>query len=130
MKKVLWFSRHKMSIEQQSALGNCEITQFDGTMETLFTPSTFNVTSPNGQTTTQTVTIKDELKNFDIIAIVCPIALQKQFLDNANGKPVILAKNSRVLIPQADGTESKATFIFVKWEHLKEIKVVIEDFIM
>ena len=41
-----------------------------------------------------------------------------------------MAVNDRVLIKQADGTEDKAEFRFVKWERLIRIDIVKEDFMM
>ena len=99
MKKILWFSRHKMTPEQKLALGDVEIMQ-----------------------------IKDEIDECDIIAIVAPINLQQQFLKLAEGKPVIMAVNDRVLIDQENGSESKVEFRFIKWERLLKIEVQKEDF--
>lgn len=69
------------------------------------------------------------LGNADIIAIVAPINLQQQFLKLANGKPVIMAVNDRVLVPQENGEEDKVEFRFVKWEQLDRIEIVKHDFI-
>ena len=74
--------------------------------------------------------LQDEINECDIIAIVAPINLQQQFIKLANGKPVIMAVNDRVLIKQVDGTEDKAEFRFVKWEQLIRIDIVKEDFMM
>lgn len=41
--------------------------------------------------------LQDEINECDIIAIVAPINLQQQFIKLANGKPVIMALNDRVL---------------------------------
>lgn len=108
-KKVLWFSRHKMTEPQLAALGNVEIVQIDRSIESAFE-------------------LQEEISECDIIAIVAPIGLQAQFLRVAGDKPVIVALNNRVLVPQEDGTEAKAVFNFVKWERLVEINVVKEDF--
>lgn len=109
MRKVLWFSRHKMTSEQRKALGDCEIMQINKTINSAYE-------------------LKDEIDACDIIAIVAPINLQQQFLQLAGEKPVIMAVNARILIPQDDGTEDKVSFQFVKWERLIEIKIVKEDF--
>ena len=104
-KKVLWFSRHKMT-EPQLAV---EIVQIDRSIESASE-------------------LQEEINDCDIIAIVAPIGLQAQFLRVAGDKPVIVALNNRVLVPQEDGTEAKAVFNFVKWERLVKIDVVKEDF--
>ena len=110
-KKVLWFSRHEMTPEQRAALGDVEIIQVNKTAQSAYE-------------------LQDEINECDIIAIVAPINLQQQFIKLANGKPVIMAVNDRVLIKQVDGTEDKAEFRFVKWERLIRIDIVKEDFIM
>lgn len=109
MRKVLWFSRHEMTAEQRKALGNCEIIQVNKTINSAYE-------------------LKNEIDACDIIAIVAPINLQQQFLQLAGEKPVIMAVNNRILVPQEDGTEDKVSFQFVKWERLIEIKIVKEDF--
>lgn len=109
MTKVLWFSRHEMTAEQRKALGNCEIIQVNKTINSAYE-------------------LKDEIDACDIIAIVAPINLQQQFLQLAGEKPVIMAVNDRILVPQDDGTEDKVVFKFVKWERLLEIKILKEDF--
>lgn len=107
-KKVLWFSRHKMTEPQLRALGNVEVTQIDKSVETAYE-------------------LKAEIQEHDIIAIVAPIGLQAQFLKIAGDKPVIIALNDRVLVPQDNG-ESVAQFNFIKWERLLKIDIVKEDF--
>lgn len=109
MRKVLWFSRHEMTAEQRKALGDCEIMQINKTINSAYE-------------------LKNEIDACDIIAIVAPINLQQQFLQLAGEKPVIMAVNDRILVPQDDGTEDKVVFKFVKWERLLEIKILKEDF--
>lgn len=107
-KKVLWFSRHKMTEEQAKALGdNVEIIQIDKSIQTAYE-------------------LQEEINQCDIIAIVAPINLQEQFLKLAGDKPVITALNNRVLVLK-DG-ESEVQFNFVKWERLIKIEVLKEDF--
>ena len=110
-KKVLWFSRHEMTPEQRAALGDVEIFQVNKTIQSAYE-------------------LQKEIEDCDIIAIVAPIQLQQQFLRLAGDKPVIMAVNDRVLIKQADGSEDKAEFRFVKWERLIRIDIVKEDFVM
>lgn len=107
-KKVLWFSRHKMTEDQLQALGNVEIIQIDKSIQTAYE-------------------LQEEINQCDIIAIVAPINLQAQFLKLAGDKPVILALNNRVLVPKDNG-ESEVQFNFVKWERLIKIEVLKEDF--
>lgn len=111
MKKVLWFSRHAMTEEQRAALGEVEILQINRTINTAFE-------------------LENEIKEVDIVAIVAPINLQQQFLKLAGDKPVIMAVNDRVLVPDPEGGEDKVQFKFVKWERLIKIEVVKEDFIV
>lgn len=110
-KKVLWFSRHSMTPEQESALGgNIEIMQVNKTINSAYE-------------------IQDDINKADIIAIVAPINLQQQFLKLAGTKPVIMAVNDRVLVQNPEGGEDKVMFQFVKWEQLDKIEVVKHDFI-
>jgi hypothetical protein len=109
MKKALWFSRHEMTAEQRTALGDVDITQVDKTIQ-------------------HATELQDEIAQADIIAIVAPIGLQAEFLKLAGDKPVIVAVNERILIKSDDGAESKAVFKFVKWERLLKIEVVKEDY--
>ena len=108
---VLWFSRHDMTPEQREAIGGDRV----------------NINQIN-KTINSAYELKDEIENADVIAIVAPINLQQQFLKLADGKPVIMAVNDRVLVPQPDGSEDKVEFKFNKWEQIKEIKIEKEDF--
>lgn len=78
--KVLWFSRHAMTEEQKNSLGDVEINRS--------TKRSFGKE------------LKAEIEANDIIAIVAPIELQREFLELAGDKPVITAVNDRVLVPQ------------------------------
>lgn len=109
MKKVMWFSRHEMTSAQKAALGEgVTVEQVNRTINSAFE-------------------LKDEIESADIIAIVAPINLQQQFLKLAGTKPVIMAVNDRVLVKQDDGSEDKVEFRFVKWERLRKIEVIKED---
>ena len=108
-KKVLWFSRHEMTEEQKNALGDVEILQVNRTINSAYE-------------------LKEEIDSCDIIAIVAPINLQKQFLDIANGKPVIFAVNQRVLVQNENGGEDKVEFKFNGWKRLVKIDIITEDF--
>lgn len=113
MTKVLWFSRHQMTEDQQAALvaklGEIEIVQVDRTIQSAFE-------------------LTEEVEACDVIAIVAPINLQAQFLKLAKDKPVIIAQTKRELVKSADGEESKAIFIFDGWKRLEKIEVVMTDF--
>ena len=110
MKKVLWFSRHEMTNEQKNILGDVEIVQINKSIQSAYE-------------------LQAEIEECDIIAIVAPINLQQQFLKLAGDRPVIMAVNDRVLIPQENG-EDKVEFHFDKWERLLQIEIVKEDFTM
>ena len=109
-KKVLWFSRHQMTDDQLKALGDVEVTQINRSISSAYE-------------------LEEEIKAADIVAIVAPINLQQQFLKLAEGKPVIMAVNNRVLVPQ-EGGEDKVEFHFVKWEQLDEIIIKKHDFVV
>lgn len=111
-KKVLWISRHTMTPEQRAALGeDVEIVQIDRTLQSAYE-------------------VKEEVEDADVVAVVGPIGLQKQFLDIAGDRPVIIAKSDREVIPGKNkGEESQVVFHFVKWERLKKIVVEMEDYI-
>ena len=111
MKRILWFSRHEMTKDQRAALGECEIVQINKTISSAYE-------------------LKDEVERSDIVAIVAPINIQQQFLQIAGDRPVIMAINNRVLVPQENGTEDKVEFRFVKWERLIKIDIIKEDFII
>lgn len=106
--KVLWFSRHEMTPDQRAALGDSEITQIDKTIK-------------------HASEVADEISQCDVLAVVAPVELQKEFLEQAGNKPVITAVNDRILVPTENG-ESKVQFSFVKWEQVKKIDIVKEDF--
>jgi hypothetical protein len=107
MKKVLWFSRHEMTADQQQDLnriyGNVEITQINKTINSAFE-------------------IQEEIEQHDIIAIVAPINLQQQFLKIAGSKPVIAARSKRII----DG-EDNVIFVFDGWYQIIKIDVVTVD---
>lgn len=109
-KKVLWFSRHPMTQEQQVALGDVDILQVNKQIQHAYE-------------------LEEEIGKCDIIAIVAPLPLQQEFLKIAGNKPVIMAVNDRVFVPDGEGGAKKVAFKFVKWERLIRIEVVKEDYI-
>lgn len=112
--KVLWFSRHTMTKQQEDELF-AKIKTDNGVIITQISE------------TINSVSEIENVNDFDIYAIVAPIALQQQFLKIAGEKPVIMAKSDRVLAKTPEG-EDKISFVFNKWERIKKIEVVIEDF--
>lgn len=110
MKKVMWFSRHEMTADQLTALGDVEVDQIDRTISSAFE-------------------LKEEIEAADIIAIVAPINLQQQFLKLAGAKPVIVPVTAREFYTDENGQEQKTRFKFVKWERLIKIEVIKEDFV-
>ena len=108
MKKVLWFSRHTMSEEQLASLPGCEINQINRTIS-------------------HASELSEAIAESDIIAIVAPLPLQREFLLEAGDKPVITAINRRVLVPNPEGGEDKVEFQFDGWKRLVKIEVVTED---
>lgn len=107
--KILWFSRHNMATDQVNALKSAcgpdlVINQIDKQINSAYE-------------------LADEIAAADVVAIVAPIALQQQFLKLAGKRPVIMAVNDRIITE-----EGKQAFSFVKWERLKKIEVIKEDF--
>ncbi len=104
-KKMLWFSRHKMSSAQaedvRRLFGDVRIERIDRTVDAAYE-------------------IKDEIDRHDIIGIVMPIHLQEQTLRLAGSKPVIIARNHRI----ERGGEYE--FVHAGWDRLKKIEVVKE----
>ena len=119
--KVLWFSRHTMVKEQEVAL-------FKGIAKHLKSDlrATTVIITQISETINNVSEIEDIIE-YDIYAIVAPIALQQQFLKIAGSRPVIMAKSDRVIQKTPEG-EDKISFVFNKWEQIKKIEVVIEDF--
>ena len=119
--KALWFSRHKMTDEQHDALFIGIARHFQNDLQ----ETTVIITQVSE--TINNVSEIDNINEYDIYAIVAPISLQQQFLRVAGEKPVIMAKSERLITKTAEG-EDKISFVFNKWERLKKIEVVIEDF--
>jgi hypothetical protein len=129
MKKILWFSRHKMTPEQHQALvskhGQIEVTQINGS------PANVHVSfegSVNGGEVSQLPPFKELAKDYDVLAVVLPINLQQQVLQVAENKPVIQALNNRNTVPDPNGGEAKVVFTFAKWQRIEKIEVVLSDY--
>lgn len=120
--KVLWFSRHTMTDAQHAALFIGIARHFHNDLQ-----ETGVIITQVSETINNASEIQD-LDEYDVYAIVAPIALQQQFLRIAGEKPVIIAKSNRVITKNPEGGEDKISFVFDKWERIKRIEVVIEDF--
>ena len=119
--KVLWFSRHIMTREQEQAL----FTGIARHIKSDLRATAVIITQISE--TINNVSEIDDIKEYDIYAIVAPISLQQQFLKVAGNKPVIMSKSDRILEKTPEG-EDKISFVFNKWERIKKIEVLIEDF--
>lgn len=106
--KVLWFSRHPLSEEQQADLervyGSVEVHQVNRTIQAAREIAT-------------------DIAECDVVAIVAPLPLQQQFLELAGEKPVLFCKNSRLIDPE-DGT--KVSFAHAGWFQIRRIEVVFD----
>ena len=114
MTKVLWFSRHTMTPDQEKALefiyGDIVVNQVDKTISSAYE-------------------VKDEVDDADVICIVAPIGIQEQFLKIAGNKPVLTAKSDRIIIPDENGDESKIEFRFRQWDRLLKVEVLTEPLV-
>ena len=119
--KILWFSRHNMTDDQQQALFRSVAKHFQNDL------SRTGVIITQISETINNVSEIDDISGYDVYAIVAPISLQQQFLRVAGSRPVIMAKSERLITKTAEG-EDKISFVFNKWEQIKKIEVVIEDF--
>ena len=119
--RVLWFSRHIMTDEQHDALFIRIARHFNNDLQ-----ETGVIITQISETINNVSEIQD-LDGYDVYAIVAPIALQQQFLRVAGEKPVIMAKSDRIIVKTPEG-EDKISFVFNKWERIKKIEVIIEDF--
>ena len=131
MTKILWFSRHAMTVAQKQDLiakfGKIEITQANGSPANVHVA--FDCAAPEvGETAADFVLdgaqapLKDLVKCFDEFAAVLPIGLQQQVLPFCPSGRILAAKNARIVLP-----EGKVEFSHVKWEQITEIKIVVSD---
>ena len=119
--KVLWFSRHKMTDDQHDALFIGIARHFHSGLQDI------GVIITQISETINNVSEIQDLDGYDVYAIVAPITLQQQFLKVAGEKPVVIVKSDRVIVKTPE-EEDKLSFVFNKWERIKKIEVVIEDF--
>lgn len=130
-KNILWFSRHAMTVGQLQDLqrvmgGDVHITQLSGSPANVHVP--FEALTPEaGETCADIILtgtqppLKDLVKGFDEVAVVLPTGMLEQLLPFSNGR-LLQAISARIL---TDG--GKATFSHVKWQAVKEIRIVTED---
>lgn len=131
MTKIIWFSRHAMTNQQQADLvkkfGNIHVTQINASADNVHVPI-IGKEPEVGDTLADVILIGDQLPlkvlvtQFDELAAVLPIGLQQQILPFCPSKRILTAKSLRVM--DGNGTPS---FTHVKWEQITEIKVVITD---
>lgn len=109
MKKVLWISRHPMTVEQLAAIDNGNPVEMDQETESV----------------SDVRDLASRVAEADIVAVVLPPALLMALVSMVKGeKPIIRAISERRVLD--DGS---ATFKFVKWEQIKEFKIVTEDWV-
>lgn len=131
MKKVLWFSRHRMSTAQLAVLkenlGEIEVTQINGTAPNVHVP--FESAVPEaGETTADIILtgeqppLKELVKQFDEVAAVLPIGMIQQILPFLESGRLLQAKNKRILLD-----DGKVEFSFDGWQAVKEVEIVVED---
>lgn len=127
-KKILWFSRHKMSEPQFQDLkrifGDVEITQVNGTAANVYAPFEGKVAEPGEGIESDSILLgevkplKDLIKDFDEVAAVLPIGLVQQILPFTKGR-LLTAITKREL-----SEDGKATFVFDGWDEITEVKIV------
>jgi hypothetical protein len=122
----MWFSRHDMDSAQLGALerkfGEIEVTKINGTAPNIHI--SFKGEVNNDGVERELPPLKEQVQNFDCIAVVAPITLQQQLKAVLpEDVPLIITKNERLF----NGGE-KVTFKFVHWEEVEEIKVVTSIF--
>lgn len=106
--RILWFSRHQMSMEQYQ-----DLERIYGTIDV----SVIDMSIKHADD------IKWDIENNDILAVVAPPELLHEFVNYPGGRPVIVAKSERILVPSEDGTESKVKFKFMGWDLMEEYTI-------
>lgn len=131
MKKVLWFSRHRMTAQQHQDLTRVmgeevEVTQVSGSPANVHVPFVGGDLEPGEVNPTHHLTgelppLKELVKQFDEVAVVLPIGLIQQLLPFAPGR-LLQALSKRVMLP-----EGKVQFVHDKWQAVMEVKIVTVD---
>ena len=71
--------------------------------------------------------LENEIKYSDVVAVVAPVELQAEFLQVANGIPVISCRNKRTIVKTEDGKEEKEKYVFGGWYEIEKIDIVTRD---
>lgn len=106
MKRILWFSRHPLTREQ------------DRDLRRIY--GEYTVMHIN-QTIQHAVELINEIRYCDVITIVAPLHLEQEFLENAGNKPVIFTRTRRI-----PGHMDKPEFVFDGWYQIKKMDIQIE----
>lgn len=106
--KILWFSRHQMTVEQYR-----DLERIYGTIDV----SVIDMSIKHADD------IKWDIENNDVLAVVAPPELLHEFVNYPGGRPVIVAKSERILVPSEDGAESKIEFKFAGWDLMEEYTI-------
>lgn len=131
MKKVLWFSRHRMTAQQfqdlSRVLGGIEVTQVSGSPANVHVPFVGGdlepgEVDPHHHLVGELPPLKELVKGFDEVAVVLPIGLLQQLLPFATGGRLLQAINKRTVLEGG-----VAVFSHEKWQAVKEVRIVTED---
>lgn len=131
MKKILWFSRHRMTASQFQDLtramgGEIEVTQVSGSPANVHVPFVGGDLEPGEvdpvhHLTGELLPLKELVKGFDEVAVVLPIGLIQQLLPFAPGR-LLQALSKRVVLEGG-----KVQFNHDKWQAVVEVKIVTVD---
>jgi hypothetical protein len=131
MKKVLWFSRHAMTLAQRTDLARAlgeplEITHVNGTAANVHV--SFESASPEkGETEADFIltgtqpALKELVLQFNEVAVVLPIGMLQQLLPFAPAKRLLQAKNKRILLE-----DGKVQFEHDGWEAVIKVEIIAE----
>jgi hypothetical protein len=128
MKKVLWFSRHKMTEAQfdalEVALGAVELTQVSGSPANVHVPfESQGIEASVGVDAAVFLqgpqpALKELVKGFQEVAVVLPVNMLQQLLPFA-GSRLLQAVSKRSV-----SDTGVVLFTFDRWEVVSEIKIV------
>jgi hypothetical protein len=128
MKKVLWFSRHKMTTAQfdalKGALGEIELTQVSGSPANAHVPfEAQGIETAAGVDAAFLLkgiqpALKELVKGFDEVCVVLPVNMLQQLLPFA-GSRLLQAVSKRSV-----SDTGVVIFTFDRWEVVKEVKIV------
>lgn len=128
MKKLLWFSRHAMSVAQLKGLtdkfGSVHVTQVSASPANVHVP--FEASVPeDGETVAESIltgscpSLKELVAGFDEVAVVMPINMLQQLLPLSPSKRLLQSRNKRIMLDQG-----KVQFEFDGWEAVTKVEVV------